>query len=121
MISTALQTTLGYFDAWTGGDFDKALTFISPEITCDTPNGPVAGPAAFGDFMGPFARSLVSANLLVAFGDEHTAVIMYDAATTLVADAPGAELHTVRDGLITSIKIIFDRQPFTEARSRLQS
>jgi hypothetical protein len=120
MISTALQTTLGYFDAWTGGDIDNALTYISPEITCDTPNGPIAGPADFARFMGPFAGSLVSSHLLAAFGDEHTALIMYDTTTALVADAPGAELHTVSAGLITSIKIIFDRQPFVEARARLQ-
>ncbi|QGN34583.1 nuclear transport factor 2 family protein [Microlunatus sp. Gsoil 973] len=121
MISTTLQTTLDYFNAWTGGDFEAALTYISPEISCQTPNGPIAGLPSFRGFMEPFARSLVAARLLAAFGDERTALIMYDTRTRLVDGAPGAELHTVSDGLITSIKIIFDRQPFVEARARLQN
>jgi len=33
-----------------------------------------------------------------------------------VNGAPGAEYHTVRDGKITYIRIIFDRAPFEAAR-----
>lgn len=120
MTTSALDTSLAYYNAWTGGDFQAALGYISPGINCSTPAGAVTGITAFEGFMGPFAASLTSSKLLAAFGDEHTALIMYDAGTVLVGDAPGAELHTVADGRITSIKIIFDRQPFVEARSREQ-
>lgn len=117
MTVSALDTTVNYFTAWTGGDFDKALQYVSPEIVCRAPAGMITGIDAFRAFMGPFARSLLSSELLAAFGDENTALIMYDASTQLVQNAPGAELHTVTDGLITSITIIFDRQPFVEARA----
>jgi ketosteroid isomerase-like protein len=115
-MSTALDTTLAYFDAWTGGDFEAALRHVAPDVVCDAPPGTLTGIDAFRGFMGPFAGALVSSQLLAAYGDDHTALIMYDAATTLVVRAPGAELHTVVDGMITAIKIIFDRQPFVEAR-----
>ena len=92
------------------------MRHVSPEVVCDTPTGTLTGLQAYRGFMGPFAASLRSSKLLAAFGDDHQALIMYEAETALVADAPGAELHIVRDGLITSIKIIFDRQPFVEAR-----
>jgi ketosteroid isomerase-like protein len=115
--STALDTTLAYFRAWTGGDFEQAISYIAPDIVCQAPAGTIRGVDAFRDFMGPFAGMLRSAQLLAGYGDDGTALIMYDASTALVTDAPGAELHTVIDGRISRIKIIFDRQPFTEARA----
>lgn len=115
-MSIALDTTLAYFDAWTGGNFEAALRHVAPDIVCDGPPGTLTGIDAFRAFMGPFAGSLVSSKLLAAYGDDRSALIMYDAATTLVPDAPGAELHTVVDGTIANIKIIFDRLPFIEAR-----
>lgn len=117
MTTNALDTTLAYFAAWTGGDFEAALRYVSPDIVCDAPPGSISGTEEFREFMGPFAGSLTSSKLLAAFGDQNTALIMYDTGTIQVADAPGAELHTVVDGTITSIKIIFDRLPFVQARS----
>jgi hypothetical protein len=57
------------------------------------------------------------AELIAAFGDDHTALLMYDTDTVPVQHAPGAECHRVQNGKITRITIIFDRQPFTEARA----
>ena len=34
-----------------------------------------------------------------------------------VPHAPGAEHHTVTDGLITHVRIVFDRVPFDAARA----
>jgi SnoaL-like domain len=115
---TALRTALAYYEAWTGGDFEKAMTYIAPEITCDAPAGPLRGADAFRAFMGPFAAMLRGADLRAAYGDDTTALLMYDTRTALVGHAPGAERHTVENGLITHLQIVFDRQPFTEARLR---
>jgi hypothetical protein len=46
---------------------------------------------------------------------------MYDTDTVPVAHAPGAECHHVEDGKITRVTIIFDRQPFTQARAAAAS
>ena len=113
----AQAVSLAYYDAWTGGDFPQALRYVAPDVVCHAPAGTITGIEAFGGFMGPFAGMLVSARLLGCFGDAHSAMIMYDTETRLVADAPGAELHTVQDGLIREIVIIFDRLPFEQARS----
>ena len=42
-------------------------------------------------------------------------MLIYDADTVPVKDAPGAECLTVNDGKIT-FRIIFDRLPFDAAR-----
>lgn len=66
--------------------------------------------------MGPFTQILTSSKLIAAFGDDETAVLMYDTGTVPVKDAPGAECLTVRDGKISHLRIIFDRLPFEQAR-----
>lgn len=112
----ALQVALAYHRAWTGGDFETAMTFVSPDILCQAPAGTVAGADAFRAFMGPFVTMLRTSRLLAAFGDGDTALLMYDAETIPVAEAPGAEWHTVENGKIVRMRIIFDRLPFDQAR-----
>lgn len=115
--SNALETALSYFRAWTAHDFDRAMGFLAPDLVCHAPNGQLNGASAFRGFMEPFTQMLIRADLVAAFGDDHTALLMYDTQTALVPDAPGAECLTVEDGLITRIKIIFDRAPFAAARA----
>lgn len=112
----ALQVSLAYYRAWASGDFEKAMTYVSPDIRCQAPAGPVAGAEAFRAFMGPFVTMLKTSRLLAAFGDGDTAVLMYDAETVPVAEASAAEWHTVADGSIVRMRIIFDRLPFDKAR-----
>ena len=114
--SRALETALSYYQAWTGHDFDLAMTFISPDVVCLAPAGRLEGADAFRAFMGPFTELVTRSELVAAYGDDHTALLMYDTATVPVADAPGAECLTVRDGTIIRIRIIFDRAPFMAAR-----
>jgi len=114
--SPALQTALAYFRAWTGHDIDTAMTYIAGDIVCQAPSGRLEGAEAFRGFMGPFVQILTRSSLIAAFGDEEKAVVMYDTDTVPVADAPGAECVTVKDGKITHMRIIFDRLPFDEAR-----
>jgi nicotinic acid phosphoribosyltransferase len=71
---------------------------------------------AFRAFMEPFVGIVIGSRLIAAFGDDTTAVVVYEAATVPVANAPGAECVTVSEGRITRMRIIFDRLPFDGAR-----
>ncbi|RSN35327.1 nuclear transport factor 2 family protein [Amycolatopsis sp. WAC 04169] len=117
MTSPALDVALSYHHAWTGKDFEKAMTYVADDIVCHTPGGPLSGAEAFRGFMGPFTEILTGSTLLSAFGDETTALLMYDTATLPVASAPGAELLTVLAGKIVELRIVFDRAPFDAARA----
>ncbi len=66
--------------------------------------------------MSPFVQILTGSRLIAAFGDDTTALIMYDTETVPVASAPGAECVTVTDGKITRSRFIFDRLSFDAAR-----
>ncbi len=116
--TAALDTALAYYRAWTSKDFELAMTYIAEGIVCQAPAGRLEGAEAFRAFMGPFAQILTHSQLIAAFGDDRTAVLMYDADTVPVNDAPGAECLTVTDGKISHLRIIFDRTPFTAARQR---
>jgi hypothetical protein len=114
--TAALQIALAYYQAWTSHDFDRAMTYVAEDIVCQGPAGRLEGAEAFRGFMGPFVQIVTGADLIAAFGDDKTALLMYDADTVPVRDAPGAEFVTVTDGKISQIKIIFDRLPFDAAR-----
>lgn len=116
--SPALQIALKYHEAWAGKDFDRAMTFISDDIVCDAPGGRIEGAKAYRDFMGPFVQIVTEVRLIAAFGDEETAVVMYDTETIPVKSAPGAECVSVADGKITHSRLVFDRMPFEAARGR---
>jgi ketosteroid isomerase-like protein len=113
--SPALEVARAYHEAWTSKDLDRAMTYIADDIVCDAPAGRIEGATAYRDFMGPFVQILERAELIAAFGDETTAVIVYDTKTAPVANAPGAECVTVVDGKITYSRFIFDRAPFQAA------
>ncbi|MGP4026279.1 nuclear transport factor 2 family protein [Actinomadura sp. 3N407] len=116
MNSPALKTALAYHEAWTGKDFERAMTYIADDIVCDAPAGRIEGADAYRAFMGPFVGMLVRAEIIAAFGDDDTAVLMYDTETVPVKRAPGAECVTVENGKITYSRFIFDRAPFEAAR-----
>ena len=113
-----LQIALAYYRAWTTQDFDRAMTFIAPAIVCDAPAGRLEGAPAFRAFMEPFSRIVRHSDLLAAFGDEKSAVLIYRTETAPVRDAPGAEHLVIADGLIAHLRIVFDRLPFVEVRQR---
>jgi ketosteroid isomerase-like protein len=114
--SPALRTALAYYQAWTDHDLDLAMSYIAEDIVCDAPAGRLEGAAAYRGFIGPFAAILRASKLLAAFGDDQTALVMYDTETVPVASAPGAECVTVTDGKITYSRFVFDRAPFDAAR-----
>jgi ketosteroid isomerase-like protein len=118
---SALDVALAYYDAWTSKDFDRAMTYVADDVVCDAPAGRIEGAAAYREFMGPFVRILERAELLAAFGDDETAVVVYDTATSPVPSAPGAECVTVVDGKIARSRFVFDRLPFQQAREAAQT
>jgi hypothetical protein len=66
--------------------------------------------------MRPFVQILTGSTMIAAFGDDTTAVVVYDTQTVPVASAPAAECVTVTGGKITYSRFIFDRAPFNAAR-----
>ncbi len=119
MISPALQIALAHHHAWTDKDLDLAMSYIASDVVCDAPAGRIEGIQAYRDFLAPFAeRFLIRAEMIAAFGDDTTAMLMYDAETIPAKSAPAAECVTVRTGKIVYNRFVFDRTPFDAFRRR---
>lgn len=114
----AVEIALAYHRAWVAGDVDAAMAYVADDVVLDAPPGRIEGADGYRAFLAPYVEMVVSVELLAAFGDGERAVVVYDSATKPVADAPGAECVTVRDGKITHSRFVFDRLPFAEARAR---
>jgi len=114
--SPALQVALAYYQAWTSKDIEAAMGHLADDVVCDAPAGRIEGAEAYRQFLGPFAQMLLGDELLAAFGDDTSAVLVYDTRTPPVASAPGAECLTIQDGKIVYNRFIFDRLPFEAAR-----
>jgi hypothetical protein len=121
MSGAALDVALAYYEAWTNKDFERAMTYVADDIVCDAPAGRIEGAAAYREFMGPFVAILEQAELIAAYGDDETAVVMYDTKTIPVASAPGAERYTVENGKIVRSRFVFDSAPFQAARENATS
>jgi len=115
--SPALDVLLAYHQAWTTHDMDTAMRYVADDVVVLAPAGRIDGAKGFREFMEPFSRIVTRYQRVAAFGDERTAVIVYDTDTVPVTDAPGAEAVTVADGRISWMRIIFDRAPFAAARA----
>lgn len=119
MISPALQVALAYHRAWTGGDLDAAMALVADDVVCDAPAGRIDGVLAYREFLTPFAlRFLIRTEMIAAFGDQDTAMLMYDAETVPARSAPAAECLSVRHEKIVHNRFVFDRTPFDEFRRR---
>ena len=114
--SPALQVALAYYEAWTSKNVDRAMTYIGEDIVCDAPAGRIEGAEAYRAFIAPFTQIVTGSRMIAAFGDEQTALVMYDTETIPVKTAPGAECVTVENGKIVRSRFLFDRAPFDAAR-----
>jgi len=112
-------------DFWVKREATSGSRSGYPTVGCVLALFPTAGPGrplrelvgALPELDGyPSVQILISSDLIAAFGDEQTALVMYDTKTVPVNSAPGAEYVTVRDGKITHSRFLFDRAPFEAAR-----
>src|SRR5258705_6095527 len=113
--SPALPTWPATSQAGTSHDLDTAMSYIAEDIVCDTPAGRLEGAEAYRGFQGPFLQILTGSKMIAAFGDDETALVMYDTETGPVKSAPGAEWVTVNDGKITYSRHVFDSAPIIAA------
>jgi limonene-1,2-epoxide hydrolase len=114
--SPALTVAMAYYEAWTARDMDRAMTYVADDIVCDAPAGRIEGAERYRAFLAPFAQMLTGSDLIAAFGDDKTAVMMYDPHTTLVQSVPTGEWFRLEHGKIVQSRLVFDRTPFDAAR-----
>ena len=110
--SAALEVALAWYHARTGHDIDKDMSTVADDIVCDAPGVHLEGSKAFRGFEEGFLPMITGATLIAAFGDDQTALLMYDVATVPVPSNYAAACATVAGGKIAALRIVFDQTPF---------
>ncbi len=77
---------------------DEALIEQAPSDARDSSGSRKRVRSDSGPSWGSFAKNVTRSELLAAFGDDTTAVLVYDTATIPVSSAPGAEYLQVSAG-----------------------
>jgi hypothetical protein len=101
--------------AWLGGDVDKAMSFVSPDIVCEAPNGRFEGLERYRQFLQPFTSALISSRVIGVLGDDTHAATVYTTETPFAKDLRGIDYLTVENGKITHVISVFDLSPVIKA------
>lgn len=88
------------------------MRHVADAIVCEAPGCRVVGAAAYRQFLVGFAQNLTGVEMIAAFGDEATTVLMCYPHTAAVTGAATAECFTVSAGKITRTVLVFDRPSF---------
>lgn len=97
----ARRVALAYHAAWARRDLPTALDHVADDVVCDTPSGRVEGVLAFADLLGSQLRALERTDLVGAFGDDTTAVLIRRDQAIGAPDVRAAMHVTVDGGRIT--------------------
>ena len=110
--SAALEVALAWYHARNDHDIEKDMSTVADDIVCDAPGVHLEGSKAFRGFEEGFLPMITGATLIAAFGDDQTALLMYDIATVPVPSNYVAACATVAGGKIAALRIVFDQTPF---------
>lgn len=118
--STALAVVTAFHEAWTSGDVERAMTYVSEDVVYVAPSETLRGREAVHGFLAGFVPMLTGVPDIARFADEDagTVLFLYYAQTAVTQDTPAAEYFTVRDGLIVHDLLAFDRLAYLPPEHR---
>jgi ketosteroid isomerase-like protein len=105
----AISIVEAYHQAWTSGDVDRALTYISDDVRCFAPDENVTTKEDWHEYLARFTPMLTAApeHARMTAGDR--VALWYFPQTSVTETTLASELFTVRQGQIVEIRLAFDR------------
>jgi SnoaL-like domain len=117
-MSAALAIARAFEAAWQGKDFEKARSYLAGDVVMNHPFGrETNAEAVIGQYTGISPVVTGPAKGLAGFGDDTTALIMYELPTSVFGTAVTAMRYVVRDGKITELTLVYDA---TAAKTQMQ-
>lgn len=109
MIMDARQIVTAYHNAWTSGDMKTARGYLSDDLDFQ---GSIDTFQKADDFIAAltmFHKMLRGVSLIKSYYSKDGAALLYDCDTISPAGViRTAEFFTIFDGMITSIRLVFD-------------
>lgn len=98
-----------YHDAWTSGDIDRALGYVSEDARCFAPDDDVSTKDDWHRYLSGFVPMLTGAPAHAEMTDGNRVALWYFPQTAVTETTLACELFSVEDGVITEIRLVFDR------------
>jgi len=105
----ALAIVEAYHQAWTSGDVDRALTYVSDDVRCFAPDENVTTKEDWHQYLASFVPMLTEAPEHTRMTDKGRVALWYFPQTAVTTTTLASELFTVRGGQIVEIRLAFDR------------
>jgi len=98
-----------YHQAWTSGDVDRALTYLSDDVRCFAPDENVTTKSDWHDYLAGFVPMLTGAPEHARMADKDRVALWYFPQTAATTTTLASELFSVHEGQIVEIRLAFDR------------
>lgn len=108
-----------YHQAWTGGDVDRAMTYLAEDARCFAPDEDVATKSDWHEYLASFVPMLTGAPEHTRIVDGERVALWYFPQTEVTATTLASELFTVHDGRIVEVRLAFDRLGYVPLEHRL--
>lgn len=108
-VHDALSTVEAYHQAWTSGDIEQALTYVSAGVHCFAPDENVTTKGDWRDYLASFAPMLTGVPGHTRMTDGNRVALWYFPQTAVTTTTLASELFTVHEGQIIEIRLAFDR------------
>ena len=109
VVVDALSTVDAYHQAWTSGDVDRALAYVSDDVRCFAPDEGVTTKDQWREYLAGFVPMMTGAPAHARMTDGDRVALWYFPQTAVTATTLASELFTVREGQIVEIRLAFDR------------
>lgn len=114
----ALSIVQAYHQAWTSGNVERALTYVSDDVHCFAPDENVTTKNDWHDYLARFVPMLTGAPEHTGMTDGDRVALWYYPQTAVTKTTLASELFTVREGQIIEIRLAFDRLGYIPQEGR---
>jgi ketosteroid isomerase-like protein len=106
------QVAEGFFDAWTGKDFERAREFLADDLSFEGPIESFSDADSYIASLKQLSGIVTGAETQKVFVDGDDVCVIYDLKTAPIPSSRTCEWYRVRDGKIASVSVVFDSRPF---------
>ncbi|PZG44217.1 hypothetical protein C1I98_17440 [Spongiactinospora gelatinilytica] len=109
------EIAVEFIEAFGRRDLTTMSDLVAPNIVFESPRGTIEGAPAVLEAIGQFAGAVVDVKILSVLGGAEEAMIMYDMVTGPFGTLRAADHLLVRDGRITTDRLVFDTHELRRA------
>jgi SnoaL-like domain len=111
-MADAAQVAEGFFDAWTGKDFERARALLHDDVAFEGPIDSFSDADSYVASLKQLSGIVTGAEKQKVFVDGDDVCVIYDLKTAPIPSSRTCEWYRVSGDKIESVSVIFDARPF---------